>query len=391
MSPLPPADGPRLAIIGAGIGGLTLAAGLEARGVSCTVYEQSTRLYRIGAGIQQSPNALRVLRALGLDARLRATACQPRDFVHRTAETGEITHRMPLGAEAETRYGAPYLLLHRGDVHDTLRAALSRTPIRLGKRLIGVHPGGAGIELAFADGSREHADAVIGADGIHSTVRELVFGPQELRYSGRVGYRAAFPGIPGEGIDDNTKWWGEDRHVIAYYITAARDELYLMATTPEPDFDVESWSARGDLATLRSAFEHFHPTVHRLMDGIGDLHKWALADRDPLPRWSDGDVVVMGDAAHPMLPHMGQGAAMAVEDAAVLVRCLAEAAPGDWARAFRRFQSTRIDRTSQMQSLSAGNAFARTNESPVDWLYGYDATTTPLAPAQEDLAHEPTR
>ncbi|GAA4738201.1 FAD-dependent monooxygenase [Nocardioides endophyticus] len=377
-----PDEHPRVAVIGAGIGGLTVAGALTARGFPVQVYEQASAFSRIGAGIQQSANAVKVLRELGLEPTLRARGFVPASFVHRAAGTGEVTNDIPLGARAEGRYGAPYLALHRGDLHDVLLAAVPAGAIHRGRRLVGLEQPGDGVELAFADGSRARADVVVGADGVHSLVRETLFGPHELRFSGKAGYRATLPAsaLGGERLDDNTKWWGPDRHLIVYYLTAARDEVYAMGTVPEPDFDLESWSAKGDVDVFCAAFADFHPTVRTLLGSVPLVHKWALADRDPLPRWSDGDVVVMGDAAHPMMPHMGQGAAMAVEDAAVLVRCL-EAAAGDWSGALRRFEETRRARTSEMQAISAGNSFARTGKDAVDFVYGYDAWTTPLAGA----------
>ena len=195
-----------------------------------------------------------------------------------------------------------------------------------GRRLVGLDDRGDKVDLTFADGTTTHADIVVGADGIHSTVRHALFGSMQLRFSGRVGYRATVPveHLHGTTIDDNTKWWGSDRHLIAYYVTRARDELYVMGTVPEPDFALESWSATADVGQFRAAFDEFHPTVRRMLGAVGQAHKWALADRTPMGSWSVGNVVLLGDAAHPMLPHMGQGAAMALEDVAVLTRCVDE-------------------------------------------------------------------
>lgn len=377
------AGGPRVAIVGAGIGGLALAGALASRGFVVRVYEQAERFARVGAGIQQSANAVTVLRGLGLEPALRARAFRPAEFVHREGDTGEMTNRIPLGAAAEAEYGAPYLLLHRGDLHEMLLSTVPAEAVTLGARLVGLDQLGEDVELAFADGTRERADVVIGADGVHSAVRRILFGRQDPRFSGRVGYRAtvAAGALADENIDDNTKWWGPDRHLIVYYISAARDEVYAMAMVPEPEFDIESWSAEGDLGHLCAAFDGFHPTVRQILGRLPGVHKWALVDRDPLARWSSGNALVMGDAAHPMMPHMGQGAAMAIEDAAVLLRCLDEAA--SWSAAFKQFEATRKPRTSQMQAISAGNTFARTGKGAVDWVYGYDAWTTPLAPIRK--------
>lgn len=377
-------DQPRIAIIGAGMAGLALANGLASRGFAVRVHEQAHQFARVGSGIQQSANAVKVLEGLGLSDRLRRCGFVPSAFIHRVHDTAEVTNRIPLGERAEEAYGAPYLLLHRGDLHDALLSGLPDPQIvTLGRKLMGIEHLGECLVLTFADGSREEADVVIGADGIHSAVRDHVFGHLELRFAGNVGYRAILPrhAVDSLNLDDNTKWWGPDRHLVTYFITAARDELYAMGTVPEPDFDLESWSARGDVGHFRESFASFHETVRSILGAVTHTNKWALADHLPLDAWSDGNIAVLGDAAHPMMPHMGQGAAMAMEDVAVLLRSIDESTGGTWAPAFARFEATRKTRTSEMQALSAGNSFARTGKDAIDWVYGYDAWTAPLAPA----------
>jgi 6-hydroxynicotinate 3-monooxygenase len=376
--------GPKVAVVGAGVGGLTTATALLwGGGMDVRVYEQASHFARLGAGIQQSPNALKVMRKLGLEPALRARGFMPAAFTHREAATGRISNEVRLGELAERKYGGPYLLLHRGDMHSVLLSAVPAERIVLGKKLVGLDHRQGLIELSFADGSRERADAVIGGDGIHSVVRQSLFGVRQPRFTGRVGYRATFPAsrLAGEPLDDNTKWWGTDRHLIVYYVTAARDEIYVMATVSEPEFDLESWSSKGDIGALRRAFADFHPTVQAALECIPEVHKWALADREPLASWSEGSVVLVGDAAHPMMPHMGQGAAMAIEDAAVLARCVASAGPGNWSSAFRQFEASRKDRTADMQRISAGNTFIRTGQEGIDWVFGFDAWESPLKPA----------
>lgn len=370
----------RIAIAGAGIGGLTTAIALRAIGVDARVYEQAGQLARVGAGIQQSPNAVRVLRRLGIAERLERGAFQPAAMLSRDAGSAGVTNELHLGDAVRQRYGEPYLLLHRADLHDALVAALPPDAIVCNKRLTGVSQTASAVTLAFADGTTVETDALIGADGVHSTVRECVFGAAPLRYTGRVGYRTTIPASALSGLtpDENTKWWSEDRHVIMYYITAGRDELYVMGTFDEPDFALESWSAEGNVDAFRSAFASFHPGVRAILDRIAHVHKWALVDRDPLPQWNAGRIVLLGDAAHPTMPHMGQGAAMALEDAAVLARCI-EAADGNCAAAFARFAQTRRDRADDVQALSRGNTFLRHRGAGVDWVYGYDAWREPLA------------
>lgn len=376
---------PQIAIVGAGVGGLALAAALTPRGFDVRVFEQAREFRRIGAGIQQSPNAVKVLGELGLGPALRGRAFVPATMTHRDGVTGEISNEVMLGAAAEERYGAPYLLLHRGDLHERLLSTLPAGTVVHDKRLVGFERHGDRVALAFADGGSASADALVAADGVHSVVRETILGSSAPRFSGKVGYRAIFPAqrLGDEQIADNTKWWGADRHLIVYFTTASRNEVYVMGTLPEPDFDLESWSATGDLDVFRDAYADFHSTVRRILDGVSTVHKWALVDREPLSRWSDGNVVLLGDAAHPMMPHMGQGAAMAIEDVAVLVRCVEDTGAGQWRSAFARFERTRKERTTEMQQISAGNSFARSGRDAVDWVYGYDAWSAPLAPPAE--------
>ena len=364
------------------MGGLALAAALRQQGHPVRVYEQAPKFIRLGAGIQMSPNAMRVLRGIGLEPRIRARAFQPRSWTNREWDTGAMKYELPLGADAEAKYGAPYLLMHRGDLHEALASRVPAELISLDKKLVDVDwRGGNGVMLRFADGSKAQADAVVAADGIHSRVRELWLGQEKANFTGRVAYRTTFPAalLGGHPIDECCKWWGPDRHIVIYYVTANRDEVYFVTSVPEPEFTVKSWSATGDLATLRAAFTGFHEQVRRVVEVCPRVHKWAIVDRDPLLRWGDGRMVLLGDAAHPMTQYMAQGAATAMEDAALLSRCLA-GAPQDIPAAFRRYETVRRERTSQIQGTSQKNTWMREATDP-DWVYGYDAWAAPLDPA----------
>jgi 6-hydroxynicotinate 3-monooxygenase len=369
---------PSIAIVGAGIGGLTAAALLHRRGYDVRVYEQAGRFARVGAGIQQSSNAVKVLRALGLERRLRELAFQPQSWNNREWDTGAVKYELPLGSSFERRYGAPYLLMHRGDLHAALCSAVPAAGIERGKTLVGLEQDGAGVSMRFADGTAARADALIGADGVHSKVREWMLGPEEPRFTGRVAYRTTFPVslLNGYPIDDCTKWWGPDRHIVIYYVTPQRDEVYFVTSVPEPEWRNESWSAKGDLDELRAAFEGFHPQVQAVLAACPEVFKWALYERDPLPRWSERRVVLLGDACHPMVPYMAQGAASAIEDGAVLARCLDEADTVEGA--FSRYEATRRSRTSEIQLTSHRNEWMSRRTDP-DWVYGYDAWAVPLA------------
>jgi 6-hydroxynicotinate 3-monooxygenase len=370
-----------VAIIGAGMGGLATAAALRRIGVEVTVYEQARAFTRVGAGIQISCNAMKVLRALGLEPNLRATAFYPRSWNNRDFDTGKILFDMIFGEAAEELYGAPYLLAHRGDLHSALASIVPQSMLRLDHQLVSLEERADGsVRLDFANGVIADADAVVGADGVHSVVRDTLFGTDEPAFTGRVAYRTVFPAklLNGYRIDDCTKWWGPDRHIVIYYVKPDRSEVYFVTSQPEPGFALESWSATGDTNVLRDAFADFHPQVQRVLAACPAVHKRPLLDHDPLPRWSAGNITLLGDACHPMTPYMAQGAAMAFEDAAVLSRCLNGVDRSGVADAFCHFESKRKPRTSRIQFGSRTNTWLREETNP-DWVYGYDAWTAPLA------------
>jgi 6-hydroxynicotinate 3-monooxygenase len=374
-----------IAIIGAGMGGLATAAALRRAGIDVQVYEQATRFTRLGAGIQIGCNAMKVLRAFGLEPVLRAEAFYPRSWNNREYDTGEVRFDMIFGESAEERYGAPYLLGHRGDLHAALASVVPVEAIHLDHKLIGLEQrADKGVNLAFANGKIVEADAVVAADGVHSRVKEILFGKDRPNFTGRIAYRTVFPAklLNGYPIDDCTKWWGPDRHIVIYYVKPDRSEIYFVTSQPEPGFTVESWSAMGEVSELRKAFADFRPQVRKVLEACPSVHKWALIDRDPLARWCEGNVALLGDASHPMTPYMAQGAAMAIEDAAVLSRCLQGRDRDGVADAFRRFEATRKPRTSRVQLGSRTNTWLKDPTDPA-WVYGYDAWNTPLASTRE--------
>src|SRR3984893_16193941 len=369
-----------IAIVGAGMGGLASAAALRRVGIDVTVYEQATQFTRLGAGIQIGCNAMKVLRELGLEQRLRRQSFYPRSWNNRDWRTGEVKFDMIFGETAEQKFGAPYLLAHRGDLHAALASAVPDERIKLTHRLVGLDEAGSGVRLSFANGAVAVADAVVGADGVHSLVRDLLFGVSPVNFTGRIAYLTTYPAalLGGERIDDCTKWWGEDRHIVIYYVKPDRSEIYFVTSQPEPDFRIESWSAKGDVSELRSAFQGFDRQVQNVLAACPDVHKWTIVDRDSLARWSDRNVVLLGDACHPMTPYMAQGAAMAIEDAAVLSRCLEGVGRDEGANAFRRFEASRKDRTERVQQTSRANTWLK-ERTDTDWVYATDGWNVPLA------------
>jgi len=369
-----------IAVVGAGMGGLAAAATLRQIGVDAQVYEQAARFARIGAGIQMMPNSMKVLRRIGIEERLHRVAFAPYSHLNRVGDTGEVTRELPM---PESLYGAPYLCMHRAELHEALLSALPTDIIHLGKQLVDLEQAAGQVTLAFADGARATADAVIGADGVHSTVRDIIVGRDDPIHKGRIAYRAVFPASRMNGKDigpSRTKWWGTDRHIVIYYTTKDRSEIYFVTSVPEPAewLTRESWSAKGDVKELRAAYAGFHADVRAVLDACPDCHKWAILEREPLPHWSDGRVVLLGDACHPMTPYMAQGAATAIEDAAVLARCLEAVEGDDVAGAFRRYEAHRKPRTSVVQAISSANTWMKEGTSDTSWLYGYDAWNAPL-------------
>jgi 2-polyprenyl-6-methoxyphenol hydroxylase-like FAD-dependent oxidoreductase len=370
---------PAVAIVGAGLGGLAVAATLRSVGVGAIVYEQATQFKRIGAGIQMMPNSMKVLRKIGVEDIVKDRSFQPYSHLNRDGRTGQVKRELPM---PESLFGAPYLCMHRGDLHEALAAAVPGDVIRLGKKLAGIESKGTRVALRFADGTAETADAVIGADGIHSVIRELILGADKPVHKGQVAYRGVFPAnlLDRDLGNSRTKWWGADRHIVIYYTTRRKSEVYFVTSVPEPAGWVtkESWSATGDVRELRAAYEGFHADVRATLEACPSCHKWAILEREPLPRWSDGRVVLLGDACHPMTPYMAQGAATSIEDAAVLARCVADAGGEDLAAAFRRYEAHRKPRTSLIQAISSANTWMQGGDADTSWLYGYDAWTAPL-------------
>jgi 6-hydroxynicotinate 3-monooxygenase len=352
--------------------------------MDAVIYEQAPGFARVGAAIQLTPNAVRVLRGLGIEDYLRARSFLPEVGYNRDWDTGAVTFLHPMGQQTEDRYGAPDLSMHRAELHGALASLAPEHGIQFGHTLVGFEPVPDGVRLDFADGSHAVADGLVGADGIHSVVRASMVGAEPLRVTGQVAYRAVYRSARlGRDIDDRVKWWGPDRHIVSYKIDPRRDELYFIASTPEPEFRTESWSAPGELDVLLAAYEGFHPDARLILESAPSVHKWAMIEREPLDGWTTDRTILIGDAAHPMLPYMAQGAGASMEDAVVLARCLQSGSGGQDRdsvdTAFEACDRVRRPRTTEIQLGARRNLWMRTaSDTDTDRIYGYDAWTVPL-------------
>ena len=371
----------RVAIIGAGLGGVSAALALQKAGIDVSIYEQSPVLRAIGAAITLTPNAMKVIGRLVPDTAIRSIAYQPPRRVNRTWNTGAITSSIELGAAAEEKFGAPLLMLHRAELLSTLAACLPHKAIHLDRKLVSVENAGPLTRARFADGSAVEADAIIGADGIHSKVREILYGAQAPHYTGAVGYRALVPAESLAGIDMSayTKWWGPTRESeVVTCPTSGGREVYVFASVAQDEWREEAWSTPGDADEMRRGFEGFVPELRHILDACDQTLKSALCERDPLPVWTTGRITLLGDACHPMMPFMAQGAAMAIEDGAVLARCLGARSPDQVPQALVAYEKSRHPRTSKMQVSSHHNQW-NANPLNANWVYGFDAWTAELA------------
>jgi salicylate hydroxylase len=356
----------RIAVVGGGICGLAAAGFLRRAGLTVTVYEQATQVSEIGAGLVVPPNAVRLVRRLGGFGRLREVAVPLEvGWEFRRWQDGTVLFAQRLGADCERLFGERCFTAHRADLLDILLAAAGEPAPRLGARCVAVRrrPGRGDVELAFADGSAATADVVIGADGTHSVVRDAVLGAGAPRFSGVCAYRCLVPAdrAPAFALRPvQTLWLGPGHHFVHYPISGGR-YVNLVAFAPARDWRIESWTAEGKVEDLRAEFAGWDPQLTRLIDAADRTGRWALLDRDPFPAWTNGPITVAGDAAHPMFPFLGQGAAQAIEDGAVLAACLA-AGGADPAAALRRYEALRRRRTTRVQRLS--HARLRANHLP---------------------------
>lgn len=390
----------KILIAGGGIAGLTAALCIARQGFNVELFEQSGGFEEVGAGLQVSPNGARILYRLGLRDALESYAFHPASLDLRLGQSGTSIFSIPLRERCLEAYTAPYLHLHRADLINVLLDALSDEPLarlHLSSGITGYETSRHSVELHLENAMTQSGDILIGADGIHSAIRRQMHGDDAARFTGNVAWRATLPAteelrrlIPPAA----TVWTGPRRHAVTYYLRGG-ELINFVGVVEQSDWTSESWTEEGDTKRLQSEFSAFALPVQALLQHVTACFRWALHDRPPLPHWIDGRVALMGDAAHPMLPFMAQGAVMAMEDAATLSALLARS-PQDPISALNTYQKTRLPRATRVQAASRANmqtfhkstitgklfaygpmwlanrAFPYLVRHKQDWLYSYD-------------------
>jgi salicylate hydroxylase len=359
-----------VAIIGGGIGGLTAASALLRAGAEVSVYESAGELKEIGAGVALHANAMRVLRFIGVEDAVRKVAGRSEFAVTRDGITGRVISRTSR-AQTVALQGIEPATVHRADLLDVLAAALPPGLVTLGKRCVAVDAGGDVAVARFADGSTAEADVIIGADGIHSAVRTTLFGPDAPRFTGKICYRSVIPtaavrgGALSDVAADNGQWLGPHGTIVLYPLRG-EELINVVAHYDDDSYRHESWVARCERSEVTERYAGWHPSLLRLFEAGETWYKWALYDRDPIPRWTSGRVTLLGDAAHPMLPYLGQGACQALEDGAVLANAIADRRfAADPVAALADYERVRRPRASQV--VLTARARGVSNHLPSRW------------------------
>jgi salicylate hydroxylase len=379
---------PCIAIVGGGLAGLATAAALARFGFEAEVFESALSVREIGAGINVSPQAIRVLRAIGLGDVIAAAANVAPGVLTRDMHSGA-----PLDFRDQTsvveRFGAPLCTFHRADLLDALARGIDSSRLHLGHRLTGIVELGSGVELSFANSVRHHADVVIAADGVHSLIRRALYGHGNPTYTGQMVWRALLPSgdVPADVLEPSghIQWLGSGRHFYAYYLRH-RDVVNIVTQEDTEQWVEEGWSIPGDADEMRASFPNPEPRLRALLSAVTQCSKWGLFSRPVTANWGHERIQLIGDAAHAMLPNAGQGAAQAFEDAYILARWLA-AMPHDPVKAMDNFRHIRIPRVHGIQHRSSsivrtkhaydpqGGSRSRAKVDAVDamaWIWGYD-------------------
>jgi salicylate hydroxylase len=359
----------RVGIIGGGIGGLALAGTLVGLGIETHLFERAPAFGEVGAGLQMTPNAVKVLRELGLWSEIHRVSFQPQSIVGRNWRTGHEIFRTPLMAECPRLYHAEFFHIHRADLHRILLSLLPPSCRTLSAQCVSVSQTDESATAHFADGRTFEADLIVGADGLQSVVRKTLFGDDAPRFTGNMCWRALIPfeEQPLEMVSPDASFWlGPQGHVVTYYVSAGR-AVNVVAIREADSWVEESWNAPSDREELLAGYPHWHPNVLKLFSKAENIFKWGLFDRDPMTTWSAGRITLLGDAAHPMLPFLSQGAAMAIEDGYVLAQVLA--AVNGIEAALKRYEALRLPRTSRVQLESRKRGETYHIASPFKRMY----------------------
>jgi salicylate hydroxylase len=346
-------SGAPIVIAGGGIGGIATALCLRRAGLPFVLLEQAAAFGEIGAGIQLSANAMRLLGRLGLAEPVLAIGVRPTGLDVRSWQTGARILWTPLGETAERKFGAPYVHAHRADLLDLMVRALGTDNVRFGTRVRAVEQDDHGVRVLLEGGGSIAGRALIGVDGIHSVIRRQLFGDGRPRYSGNVAWRGTLPAsrIAHLGLEPmSSAWWGPQRSIVHYFISAGRTMNWI-GIGRAPESGRESWTESGAVADALAEFEGWHPQVREMISATERLNRMPLYDREKLPSWTLGRVTLLGDAAHAMLPFHAQGAAQSIEDAWVLAACL-HAQPADPSAALQRYEALRKPRADWVQAFS---------------------------------------
>jgi salicylate hydroxylase len=349
---------PRIAIVGAGIGGLTLAIALRQRGLGADLYEQASELREVGAAVALSANGTRFFEQFGLGPQLASRGFEVAALIYREGRSGRLIGRHDVGATYRQRFGAPYFGIHRADLQAILSTAAGLASIHLSKRLVSLDDTGTRAVLRFEDGSADEADLVIGADGAHSFLRRWMLGYDDRLYTGCSGFRGIVPVERVPSLPDPTAlqfWMGPGGHLLHYPMGNGHINFLLVERHPSP-WPRPEWMMPGTEGEQLRHFAGWHPAVVEMITAVPVSPRWGLFHRPPLGRWTRGRVTLLGDAAHTMAPHHGQGANQSIEDAVVLAACIAEAGAGQLGAAMDRYEGLRRGRTRKVQYASISTA-----------------------------------